>query len=43
MVPCLDFVPSAGGVVGVVEWLALKGRCLPEHSRTLQRLKFSMP
>ena len=31
-------VHSEGGVVGVVGGLALKGRCLPPHLRTFQRL-----
>ena len=35
-----DVVHSEGGVVGVVGGLALKGRCLPPHLCTLQRVKF---
>ena len=35
-----DVVYSEDGVVGVVGGLALKGRCLPPHLCTLQRVKF---
>ena len=41
-VPCFDFVRSEGGVVGVAGGLALKGRCLPPHFRTLQRVKLAI-
>ena len=42
MVPCACVVHSEGGVVGVVGGLALKGRCLPPHLRTFQRLGGSL-